>query len=105
DFLTFVHWNGAIGTRFASLLAERAAAGLRVRVLLDGWGSRPIDRRLIDDMQEAGADVRWFRPLRKLEFSKMNHRTHRKLVVVDEEIGFTGGVGIADEWQGDARDE
>jgi cardiolipin synthase len=105
DFLTFVYWSGDIGTRFANLLAEKAAAGLRVRVLLDGWGSRPIDRHLIDEMKAAGADVRWFRPLQKLELSKMNHRTHRKLVVVDEEIGFTGGVGIADEWQGDARDE
>ena len=104
DFLTFVYWSGEIGTRFAHLLAEQAAAGLRVRVLLDGWGSRPIDRRLIDEMKDAGADVRWFRPLQKLELSKMNHRTHRKLVIVDEEIGFTGGVGIADEWQGDARD-
>jgi cardiolipin synthase len=49
--------------------------------------------------------VEWFRQLRRLEPSKMNHRTHRKVMVVDESIGFTGGVGIADEWDGDARNE
>ena len=104
DFLTFVYWRGAIGTRFAEALSERARAGVRVRLLLDGWGSHPIERPLVDAMQDAGVQVRWFRPLKHFEPNKMNHRTHRKVVIVDESIGFTGGVGIADEWQGDARD-
>ena len=56
-------------------------------------------------MEDAGVQVRWFRPLRRLQPVQVNHRTHRKVVIVDEAIGFTGGVGIADEWQGDARDE
>jgi cardiolipin synthase A/B len=103
DFLTFVYWRGEIGTRFAEALSERARAGVRVRVLLDAWGSRPVDRTLIDMMQDAGARVRWFRPLRRLQPTKINHRTHRKVMIVDEELGFTGGVGIADEWTGDAR--
>jgi cardiolipin synthase len=49
--------------------------------------------------------VRWFRPLRRLHPTQFNHRTHRRVMIVDEEVGFTGGVGIADEWKGDARDE
>ena len=104
DFLTFVYWRGEIGTRFAEALSERARAGVRVRLLLDGWGSHPIERPLVDEMEDAGVQVRWFRPLKHFEPQKMNHRTHRKVVIVDESTGFTGGVGIADEWQGDARD-
>ena len=56
-------------------------------------------------MQDAGVRVCWFRPLHRLALTKANHRTHRKVMVVDEAIGFTGGVGIADEWNGDARNE
>jgi cardiolipin synthase A/B len=103
DFLTFVYWKGEIGTRFADALSERARAGVRVRLLLDGWGCQPIDRPLVEQMDAAGVQVRWFRPLKSFEPNKMDHRTHRKVVIVDESTGFTGGVGIADEWQGDAR--
>jgi cardiolipin synthase len=56
-------------------------------------------------MEQAGARIRWFRPLHRFRFGQVNHRTHRKVMIVDEAIGFTGGVGIADEWLGDARDE
>jgi cardiolipin synthase len=105
DFLTFVYWRGDVGERFADVLSDRARDGVRVRLLLDGWGSHPIEDRLVDMMQDAGVRVRWFREPRSLRPSKINHRTHRKVVIVDEETGFTGGVGIADEWQGDARNE
>ena len=105
DLLTFVYWRGQIGTRFAEALSERAGSGVRVRVLLDAWGAHPIDRELIGMMEDAGVRLRWFRPLHRLQMSKANHRTHRKVMVVDEAVGFTGGVGIADEWNGDARNE
>jgi cardiolipin synthase A/B len=105
DFLTFVYWRGDIGTRFAKKLAARARAGVRVRVLLDAWGAHPIDRSLTDLMENAGVQLQWFRPFHRLDPRKFMHRTHRKVMIVDEEVGFTGGVGIADEWLGDARDE
>jgi len=105
DFLTFVYWKGAIGTELAEALGQRAKAGVRVRVLLDAWGSRPIEPRLIDNMMSAGVQVRWFRPLRRFRLGEVNHRTHRKVLVVDESVGFTGGVGISDLWQGNARNE
>jgi cardiolipin synthase len=105
DFLTFVYWKGEIGTRFASALCDRAKAGVRVRLLLDAWGARPIDPGLIHDMKEAGVHVRWFRPLRRLHVGDLNHRTHRKVLITDESVGFTGGVGISDLWQGDASDK
>jgi cardiolipin synthase len=105
DFLTFVYWAGDIGTVFAKALAERARAGVRVRLLLDALGARTMDRDLIDLMDDHGVQVRWFRPLRKFRPGQVNHRTHRKVLIVDEAVGFSGGVGIADEWQGDARNE
>jgi cardiolipin synthase A/B len=105
DFLTFVYWRGEIGTRFAEALSDKAGSGVRVRLLLDAWGASSIDPRLISQMEETGVRVRWFRPLRRLQPTKLNHRTHRKVMIVDEATGFTGGVGIADEWCGDARTE
>jgi cardiolipin synthase len=104
DLLTFVYWKGEIGERFAEALAERARAHVRVRVLLDGWGAHAIDRSSVAMMQNAGVQIRWFRPLARFRLHKANHRTHRKVLIVDEAVGFTGGVGIADEWNGDARD-
>jgi cardiolipin synthase len=105
DLLTFVYWRGAIGTRFAEALSDKARSGVRVRVLLDGWGASSIDPDLVSEMEDAGVRVRWFRPLRRLQPTKVNHRTHRKVMIVDEATGFTGGVGIADQWCGDARSE
>jgi cardiolipin synthase len=105
DFLTFVYWRGEIGTRFAQKLAARARDGVRVRVLLDAWGARPMEHALLELMADSGVQVRWFRPLRPLRIGRVNHRTHRKVMIVDESVAFTGGVGIADEWRGDARDE
>jgi cardiolipin synthase len=105
DLLTFVYWKGEIGEEFARRLAKRAKAGVRVRLLLDGWGSRTIDTSMLDLMDEAGVRIRWFRPLRRLHPGQFNHRTHRKVMIADEDVAFTGGVGIADEWGGDARDE
>jgi cardiolipin synthase len=103
DFLTFVYWRGDIGSDLAHLLADRATHGVRVRVLLDGWGARPIDPELVTLMERCGVQVRWFRPLRRLHVGQFNHRTHRKVLIVDEAVGFTGGVGISDLWKGDAR--
>jgi cardiolipin synthase len=72
-------------------------------VLLDAWGAKPIEKALVADMERAGVRVRWFRPLRHFRPNEVNHRTHRKVLIVDEAVGFVGGVGIADEWLGDAR--
>jgi cardiolipin synthase len=103
DFLTFVYWQGSTGEEMASLLAERAAAGVRVRVILDAIGAFSMDRGLVERMVAAGAQVEWFRPVNKARFWEANHRSHRKVLICDEEVAFTGGIGIADEWRGDAR--
>jgi len=103
DFLTFVYWQGTIGREMAELLAERAAAGVRVRVILDALGAFSMDRSLMERMTAAGAQVEWFRPVNKARFWEANHRSHRKVLICDEDVAFTGGIGMADEWRGDAR--
>ncbi|MFR9674932.1 phospholipase D-like domain-containing protein [Streptomyces sp. TR06-5] len=103
DLMTFVYWRGDVARRFAEALAERAESGVRVRVLLDGFGSRPIEEDQLALMRRAGVDVVWFREPTRLSPFKQNHRCHRKVLVVDERLAFTGGVGIAEEWCGNAR--
>ncbi|WP_409235848.1 phospholipase D-like domain-containing protein [Streptomyces sp. PA5.6] len=105
DMMTFVYWKGDIALQFAETLAERARAGVRVRLLLDGFGSRLIETEQLAMMEQAGVQVAWFRKPLYLSPLKQNHRCHRKVLVVDEETAFTGGVGIAEEWCGDARNE
>lgn len=105
DLMTFVYWKGWPARAFADALSDRARAGVRVRVLIDALGGFHIEPGLVDAMEAAGVDVQWFRrPLVRSPF-KQNHRGHRKVCVVDESVAFTGGVGIAEEWAGDARDE
>ncbi|MET7539960.1 phospholipase D-like domain-containing protein [Streptomyces sp. NPDC005507] len=103
DMMTFVYWKGEIAQRFAYALADRAREGVRVRLLLDGFGSRLIEKDQLEVMERAGVQVAWFRKPLYLSPLKQNHRCHRKVLVVDEETAFTGGVGIAEEWCGDAR--
>jgi cardiolipin synthase len=88
----------------AHALCERARAGVEVNVLLDWVGSLPMDTGLVDDLQAAGVRVARFRPLKPYAVRRLNNRTHRKVLVVDGRIGMTGGVGIAEEWTGDAED-
>ena len=103
EFLTFVYWTGEVAKRFATALAERAAAGVSVRIILDAIGAAPMDRGLVRLMENAGVRIVWFRKPFRWKLWQIDHRTHRKVLVVDGRIGFTGGVGIAEEWEGDAR--
>ncbi len=103
-FETFVYWEGKIGREFAEALSERAAHGVRVCLLLDYIGSVSMETELLEMMQQAGCELVRFHPPSFLHPSRINNRTHRKLLVVDGRIGFTGGVGIADEWTGEAED-
>ena len=99
----YIYWDGEIGRQFAETLAERARAGVKVNVVLDAVGSAEMSEDLILFMQRNGISIEWYHPLRWYSISRVNHRTHRKLLIVDGEIGFSGGVGIADNWLGDAE--
>lgn len=98
----YIYWDGEIGRTFAEALAARARAGVQVKVILDAVGSAGMSQWLIDFMARNGVDLEWYHPLRWYTLSRLNHRTHRKLLIVDGEVGFSGGVGIADNWLGDA---
>lgn len=104
DFETYVYWSGEIGREFATAIAERARAGVRAHVLLDWVGTQKMDKEALDTMRDAGVRVELYHPLKWYNLARMNNRTHRKLLVVDGRVAFTGGVGIAEEWTGNAQD-
>jgi cardiolipin synthase len=98
----YIYWDGEVGRTFAEALAERSRAGVTVNVVLDAVGSAPMSSDLIEFLERNGVKVEWYHPLRWYTLTTINHRTHRKLLIIDGEIGFSGGVGIADNWLGDA---
>ncbi len=103
-FETYIYWSGKTGEDFSQALSERARAGVAVRVVIDWVGSVKMDSALLESMEAAGVQVHRYRPLHWYNLGRMNNRTHRKLLVVDGRIGFTGGVGVADQWTGNAGD-
>lgn len=103
DLTTYIYWTGDIANEFADALSERARAGVRCRILLDAVGAYAMNRDLADQMQDAGCILEWFRTPKRLRLREVNNRTHRKVLVCDEQVAFIGGVGIAEEWEGDAR--
>jgi cardiolipin synthase len=105
DFETYIYWSGDIGKKFADALAERARAGVKVHLLADWVGSEKMDAAMQKAMEDSGVQIRKYHPLSWYNLARVNHRTHRKLLVVDGRVGFTGGVGIADNWLGHAQDE
>ena len=104
NFESYIYWSGSVGREFAEALAERARAGVTVNVLLDWIGSNKLDAAQFRMMEEAGIRVRKFHEPRWYHLHRMNNRTHRKLLIIDGKVGFTGGVGIADAWSGNAED-
>jgi cardiolipin synthase len=103
-FETYIYWSGDIGKAFADALSDRAKNGIRVHVVLDWVGSQKMDENQIDSMRKAGVEVEKYHPPKWYTLNRLNNRTHRKLLVVDGKVGFTGGVGIADKWAGHAQD-
>jgi cardiolipin synthase len=98
----YIYWAGEVGMQFAAALDERARAGVRVMLLLDAVGAADIGDEILRTL-EAHCDVAWYNPLRWRTIGSFNNRTHRKSLIVDGEIGYTGGAGIADHWRGQAR--
>lgn len=103
-FETYIYWSGDIGKAFADALSERARAGVPVHVLLDWVGSAKMEESYLTEMKQAGVQIEKFHKPHWYNLARMNNRTHRKLLVVDGQVGFTGGVGIAPEWTGNAQD-
>lgn len=103
-FETYIYWSGDIGSKVSDALCERARAGIPVHVTIDWAGSIKMDASLLEDIEKCGVRVHRYRPLHWYNLGRLNNRTHRKLLVIDGKVGFTGGVGIADQWEGNAQD-
>ena len=103
-FESYIYWSSRIGREFTNALVERARDGVRVHVIIDWAGSQQVDRDDLTRLRQAGVEVELYRPLHWYHLDRLNHRTHRKLLVVDGRVGFTGGVGVADQWLGHAQD-
>ena len=104
-FETYIYWSESIGREFADALIERARAGVKVHVLLDWIGSAKMEDKYLQEMKAAGIEIERYHAPHWSNLSRMNNRTHRKLLVLDGAVGFTGGVGIADQWRGTAQDD
>src|SRR5262249_18380187 len=100
----YIYWDSAIGLEFANALAERRRAGVIVKLLLDAIGSASLGKEIERIFRENDCELAWYTPIRLRTLGRLNNRTHRRSLIVDGRIAFTGGAGIADHWRGNAQD-
>jgi cardiolipin synthase len=99
----YIYWAGKVGRQFAEALAAKAASGVRVKILLDAVGSTSIGEEILETLERGRCQLAWYNPIRIYSLGRFNHRTHRKSLIIDGRVAFTGGAGIADHWKGNAR--
>jgi cardiolipin synthase len=104
-FETYIYDVGQIADQFTAALEAAARRGVTVNIVVDGVGSSGMDAAHVERLRQAGCQVAEFNTLTWYSLDKVNFRTHRKIMVVDEEVGFTGGAGVADHWLGNAQDK
>jgi cardiolipin synthase len=102
-YAQYSYEDGPIARDFAEAMAERCRAGIRAHVLLDSVGTMSMPREYVDLMSKAGCEVVSFRPIGPFGLRRANNRNHRRILVVDGRIGFTGGSGVSSKWMGDGR--
>jgi cardiolipin synthase len=108
-YAQYLYQDGAIAYELAEAFAERCRAGLTVKLLLDSHGGGKIPEDIPQLLTDAGCQLEWFRRVRLFQFItpwellNYNYRNHRRILVIDGTLGFTGGHGVAEEWTGDGR--
>jgi cardiolipin synthase len=108
-FAQYLYEDGDIGRQFAEAFAERCRAGVSADILLDSHGAGSVSSDIIDAMTNAGCHVEYFRRIEAegiifpWKFLRYNYRSHRRILVIDGRVGFTGGYGISDAWRGDGH--
>mgnify|MGYP002622808318 CR=1 FL=1 len=102
-FENYIYWSGGIGRRFAEAFAEKARAGVQVHLVLDWVGSWKLDASSLELMRKAGVEIHLYHRPRFGGMHRLNHRTHRRELVIDGRTAFTGGIGLGDKWLGDGR--
>ena len=100
----YIYWNGDIGRKFAEALAAKGTSGVGVKILLDAIDSSTIGDEILEILEKGQCQLAWYNPVRLYNLGRFNHRTHRKSLIIDGRIAFTGGAGIADHWMGNAQD-
>jgi cardiolipin synthase A/B len=100
-----IFWNGRIGRRFAEAFSEKARQGIPVKLLVDAVGSATLGNEILDILKNGGCQLAWFRPIHWYTADHANHRTHRKSLIIDGRVAFTGGAGLADKWLGSGEQE
>lgn len=103
DFEVYIFESDGTGREFIDALKERARAGVEVRLLLDWFGSIKLKRAHRRELREAGVHLEFFRPLALRNLVRIYRRTHRRAIVVDGQVAFTGGAAVSDKWRGDTR--
>ena len=104
NLVTYACWRGDIVNDVAEALCKRAKEGIEVNVVLDAVGTLKMERGTLKSLRDSGVRVARFRPVKPYALRRLNNRTHRKILVADGKVGMTGGVGIAQEWTGNAQD-
>src|SRR5580765_966783 len=108
-YAQYLYEDGAIAHEIAEAFAERCRAGVQVKILLDSLGARNIPQDIPDLWKQSGCQLEWFERIKVFQFVtpwellNYNHRSHRRILVIDGKIGFTGGHGVSDAWTGDGR--
>lgn len=101
-FETYIYSEGAIPDAFTEALAAAAGRGVNVRLVLDAVGAADLAASGRQQLERAGAHLLWYNELRPWTLESVNYRTHRKLLITDDTLAYTGGIGIADHWRGNA---
>jgi cardiolipin synthase len=104
-FTVYIWEKGALSDQISDILAERARHGVTVRLLLDSFGASKAPDEQLEKMKNAGVKLRMFREARLGRFTRYYRRSHRRAIVIDGLVGYTGGAAVADKWLGDARTE
>jgi len=102
-YAQYFYEDGPISRDLADALAQRCRAGVGVNVLLDSFGALNIPKEYTETMSRSGCHVAWFRPLSQYIFRRYDNRNHRRILVVDGRLGFTGGSGVSRKWMGNGR--
>ncbi len=104
EFTAYIWKSGEMSDKLFALLTEKAQDGVAVRLILDGFGAKGVPQDKIKSLEEAGGQVEWFHPVRFVTITKYHKRNHARAIIIDENIGYTGGMAVSPYWTGSAQD-
>jgi cardiolipin synthase A/B len=103
NFEVYIFEPDEVGREFMNAFKDRARAGIEVRLLLDGFGGIKLNKRYRDELQEAGVMIERFRPFQLRNLVRIYRRTHRRAIVIDGRVAFTGGAAVSAKWKGNVN--